>query len=285
MPIESRLQTENIRIQDLNLEQAELKAYLLFDPEKEISPEEKQKILAEFRRYHPSRGQVATDVTDMVLSVKTLFPSEYKASDMEETESNDAITKWIEHKSLAEEDRSDYHRWKNLLHRGANLKLIFPKQAELLKLDNAFLKALIEIVFAPDVDEDDKAADYLYLKILYPRGFDVPNDIYDYLTNSIKVFRENKNGGDELGSSALRASLLFPEKASEVTLYKSDFQLMKADLKRMNQNNSMVNFARLAMTMKLLQMENLQITEKGLTSLPKNKLNSTRPALPQIKKF
>lgn len=286
MSIESRLQPDEININSLSLEQPDVNAGLKFNPEKDIRPEDKQQIFQELERL---RKLSVPAFCMMAAKVKILFPNDYAATGIGKTEFDASFGSWVIRKNSAEFNRNNYSSWQNLLNFTADLKLISPEKMDFLESDDVFFQEMKDEVLISGTDTNSKAQDYLNMLILYPEKTNkvaAPPELWNKLIDQIAFCRKDKMFGSDLAYSFLWAKLLFPARASEIVVEDSDWQLMKTELKEQAKRKFIHDLASMGMVMKLLAMENLQITKNGFEfSIPDRSLSAPAPDVPKVKRF
>lgn len=279
MSIESRINSKEINIKALNVEQPEAGSFDL-SPEKYITAEDKELMLATLEFYRHNRMWV--NFNDLAVNIKTLFP------DLEpELKLTPDITEKILNgdgamKGIKELDKETFYP--GYLYQSEKFLELLPDQIKLLDLneeawqsakaalEDTIKKGMVSTTLRLAVD----------MKILFPNKQHevvLPKEQQNLAEAEIKQLRDSGEW-DQVANLLAHYKLLFAEDAEKFDLAEPESREIVGSLKKKSHemaNNDQfriiaLNFSELALHMKIITASETRLTGKGIEIIANKQL-------------
>lgn len=279
-------------IKRLTLEKPQKQTEILFDPERDISPQDWEAMLKDLSRIKESDGSGVTKYYQFAVDVKLLSPERYK-----KLEIDDALWEHLKKSfGYAKEDaQTPGGGSEELALILSHIKLLFPKKiAELYPNINVLSEDL-------NIIKNDLSTDSIYIKfiegmpahiITNGESSQIPTmkDAWDAMKTELNIQKEMRNL--EYPISAMELKIMYPIKFRYLKLGTFDWEDIKVKFNRfrnpaIDSNYPWDFFARLAVSVYILAAESVKISDQGLEIImpkPKEDFQEVTP-LPEQRRF
>lgn len=272
MLLERNFASDHINIKDLTIEAPEKREELPFDPERDITQEDWERMKNQLKREIEKPPYYLDNVMN-------LFP---------ERESELRVD--AHYTELRRKFRNAWGRKsiRDILRYGKQFTLLFPKKIVELRLGDPYWEEIKEIIIER-LQGDMNLGDLVAIKVLFPAyGFPswFEKNVLAYIDASVTDCLRNMHSRRWQWIAELLAQkkILFPENEEGVDV--KTWRGMKESFVRYRSEAS--TMARLGLDMKILAAKEVKITEKGLEIVmrrPHDDFQAPSLPLPELRKF